>query len=71
MSLEDELIQKRQEHEMMMEMKKLELEKERLELEKRKEARLEEEGRRRDQIATSQIEMQSQMFMMMNRILDK
>lgn len=70
LSLEDDMIVKRQDHEMEMDREKMQLEKERLELEKRREDRLDDEGKRRDQLSASQIEIQRQMLAMMSKFIE-
>lgn len=64
LSLEEEIILERQQHDMK-------LEKDRLELEKEREKRLREEGLRRDEIAKSQLQIQQTMLEMMQKFMSK
>lgn len=65
------MIKTRQEHEMAMDKEKLELERDKLQLEEKREERLREEGRRRDELAGSQIQMQSQLLQILQKLMDK
>jgi len=63
--VEDDMIIKKQDHDMAMEVRKMKMEEDRLELEKQKEHRKEEENRRRDEIQKSQLDIQQQMLQML------
>lgn len=69
LSLEDEMILKRQNHEMEKERNKIE--RERLEMDKRRESRLEDEGRRRDEVVMSQMIIQQSLVSLLNKFLEK
>lgn len=68
MSVEDEMLMKRQDHEIEMDKQRLELEKERLELDKRREMRLDEEARRRDELHMAQLLMQQSMMALIGKM---
>lgn len=70
-TLEEEMIIKKQEHDIQMEKERMELEREKLELEKRREDRYLEENRRRDEIAREQVKIQSAMLDIMQKVLNK
>lgn len=71
LSLEDEMILKRQNHEMEMEKERNKIERERLEMDKRRESRLEDEGRRRDEVVMSQMIIQQSLVSLLNKFLEK
>lgn len=71
LTLEEEMIIKKQEHDIQMEKERMELEREKLELEKRREDRYLEENRRRDEIAREQVKIQSAMLDIMQKVLNK
>lgn len=63
-SVEDEMIMKRQEHEMKMDVA-------RLELEQRRETRLEEEGKRQDDFNLLQLQMQQSLLNLAYKMVEK
>lgn len=71
LSLEDEMILKRQNHEMEMEKERNKIERERLEMDKRRESRLEDEGRRRDEVVMSQMIIQQSLMSLLTKFLEK
>ncbi|KAJ6647937.1 hypothetical protein Bhyg_03162 [Pseudolycoriella hygida] len=64
LNIEEEMLVKRQEHEMEMEI-------ERLQIERRREVRLEEESRRRDEFAMSQMTIQQKMLTVITKLMEK
>ncbi len=71
LTIEDEMIMKRQDHEIEMEKERLVLEKERLEIDKRREIRLEEEARRRDELHMSQLLLHQTTMVLITKALEK
>ena len=65
------MIKTKTEHDMKMEVERLELEKDRLELDRKREERLLEEGRRRDELQASQAQTQTQLLSILSKLIDK
>lgn len=70
LSIEDEMIMKRQDHEIEMDKQRLVLDKERLEIDKRREIRLEEEARRRDELHMSQLLLHQTMLALVGKAVN-
>ena len=70
LSLEEEIIKAKTEHDMKIENEKLQLERDRLELENKREERLAEEGKRRDGLQASSNQMQAQLLGIVRSMLD-
>lgn len=82
LSVEEEVMMDRHQHDMAMEKEKLEIDKlrvqseqsreqQRLRLEQQREERLNEESKRRDEIAKSQIQLQTAMMEIMKKFVEK
>lgn len=70
-TFEEVLIEKRQNHEIEMENRRLLIEEKRLEIESRREDRLLEESRRRDELLQTQINIQKEMLEIMKSIINQ